>query len=248
MTTEPGWFVRRMWWQPPRRHPSADSLLALALGTTDTARTDVEAASHVQTCGPCEHRFKTLTTELAAMPAVANDGFEQVFTPERLQAQRARIGHRLEQLVGMVEPARVLAFPVSGQTLRQFDSRPVRWLAVAAVAGVLLGVSVGQLIPYHPFVAPTTTATDSANTTAPVAALDETAGTFDMTGTIELPPSENDAPTQASPLSLVEFAALVAEEGFLTNLDLALTSHRISELASLDALTPRVRDRAIDNR
>jgi len=183
------------------------------------------------------------------MPEVADDRFDEVFTPQRLQTQRARIGYRLAQLVGRVEPARVLAFPFSGQTRTPFDFRPARWLTAAAAAGVLLGLTAGQLIHYHPSETQTATAADPADA-APrsAAALDEPAGTFDMTGTIELPPPDGGTLPQTSQLTLVEFAQLMAEEGFLTNLDLALTSHRISELESIDALTPRVRDLPIEVR
>lgn len=236
MTMGPGWFFQRDWWQFPRRHPSEDRLLALALGTTNATRKNAAVASHLRTCGPCEHRFDALTTLLTAMPEVADARFDEVFTPQRLQTQRARIAYRLTQLVGKVAPARVLAFPFSRQTRRPFDVRPTRWLAAAAAAGVLLGVTAGQLIHYHPF------ETQSAT----VAALNRPAGTFDMTGTVAFPPPDGGKPTQTSPLTLVEFAQLMAEEGFLTNLDLALTSHRISELESIDALTPRVRDLPID--
>ena len=38
------------------------------------------------------------------------------------------------------------------------------------------------------------------------------------------------------------------EEGFLSTLDFALTSYQVSELASIDALTPRVRDLSINIR
>ena len=174
-----------------------------------------------------------LTALLEAMPEVANAGFEDAFTPQRLEAQRARIGHRLAQLVGTVEPARVLAFPFSPQPPRQFSNRPVRWLAAAAMAGMLLGVTAGQLIHYHPV----------ATRTATAAALDEPAGIFDMTGTVELlPPPDGGSQTHVAPLTLVEFSQLMSEEGFLSNLDLALTSYQVSELESIDALTPRVRD------
>ena len=40
----------------------------------------------------------------------------------------------------------------------------------------------------------------------------------------------------------------MADEGFLSNLDLALTSYQVSELESIDALTPRVRDLSINIR
>lgn len=249
MTTGPGWFVRQMWWRLPRRHPSEDRLLALALGTMGVAGMDVTVMSHLRVCGPCEHRFTALKTLLTAMPEVADDQFEEVFTPQRLQSQRARIGHRLAQLVGTVEPARVLAFPIYARTLRRFDLHPASWLAVAAAIGVLLGVTAGQLVHYYPFVTQSTPVADPADTAArSAAALDGSAGTFDVTGTIELPPTDGNNPTQASSLTLAEFAQLMAEEGFLSNLDLALTSHQISELESIDALTPRVRDLSINIR
>jgi len=246
MTMGPGWFSQRIWWQFPRRHPSEDRLLALALGTTNAARKDAAAASHLRTCGPCEHRFNALSTLVTAMPEVADARFDEVFTPQRLQTQRARIASRLAQLVGRVEPARVLAFPFSRQTRRPFDVRPTRWLAAAAAAGVLLGVAAGQLVHYHPFETQSATAADPADAPQSTAALNRPAGAFDLTGTVEIPPPDGGTPTQASPLTLMEFAQLMAEEGFLTNLDLALTSHRISQLESIDALTPRVRDLPID--
>ncbi len=250
MMTGPDGFVRRMWRRIPQRHLSENRLLALALDTTDeTARSAVTAACHLQTCGRCEHRFSTLTTLLEALPEMADAGFEDIFTPQRLQAQRARIGHRLAQLVGTVEPARVLAFPFSGQPLKQLDVRAGRWLAAAAAAGLLLGVTAGQLIHYHPGATRSATATDTMDdATRSAAALDEPAGTFDMTGTVELPSADGDSYTQASPLTLVEFEQLMTEEGFLNNLDLALTSYQVSELESIDALTPRVRDLAINIR
>ena len=239
-----------MWERLPQRHLSEHRLLALALGTTDdSARPDVAAACHLQTCRRCERRFSALTTLLEAIPEMADAGFEDVFTLQRLQTQRARIRHRLAQLVGTVEPARVLAFPISGQPLRQLDFRPGRWLVAAAAAGLLLGVTAGQLIHYHPSAPQRATATDTVVDAAQSAAgLDEPTGTLDMTGTVELPPPDGDSQTQASPLNLVEFAQLMTEEGFLNNLDLALTSYQVSELESIDALTPRVRDLSINIR
>ena len=128
--TGPGGFLQRLWLRLPQRHLSEDRLLALALGTPDkSTRTAMLAACHLQTCGPCEHRFRMLTALLEAIPKEADAGFRDVFTPQRLQAQRARIEHRLAHLVGAVEPARVLAFPFSCQPLRQFDNGPGRWIA-----------------------------------------------------------------------------------------------------------------------
>ena len=245
--TGPGGFLQQLWRRLPQRHLSEDRLLALALGTPDkSTRTAMLAACHLQTCGPCEHRFRMLTALLEAIPKEADAGFRDVFTPERLQAQRARIGHRLAQLVGAVEPARVLAFPFSCQPLRQFDIGPGRWIAAAAAIGLLLGVTAGQLIHYHP--AGTASAADTAADAARSAAFDDPARTFDMTGTVELPPVDGESQTQAAELTLVEFGQLMEEEGFLSNIDFALTSYQVSELESIDALTPRVRDLSINIR
>lgn len=232
--------MQRLWRRLPQRHLSEDRLLALALGTPDkSTRTAMLVASHLQTCGPCGHRFRMLTALLKAIPKEADAGFRDVFTPQRLQAQRARIEHRLAHLVGAVEPARVLAFPFSCQPLRQFDIGPGRWIAAAAAIGLLLGVTAGQLIHYHPVATGTAIAAD---TTA------DAARTFDMTGTVELPPVDVDSQTQAAELTLVEFGQLMEEEGFLSTLDFALTSYQVSELESIDALTPRVRDLSINIR
>lgn len=246
--TGPGEFLRRLWQRVPQRHLSEDCLLALALGTPDeSTRTAMAATCHLQTCKPCERRFSMLTTLLTTTRQETDAGFEAVFTPQRLQAQRARIGHRLAQLVGAVEPAHVLAFPFSGRPLKQSGIRPGRWLAAAAAVGLLLGVTAGQLIHFHPVATEAVIAADTADdTTRPAAAFDEPARTFDMTGTVELPAVGGDTQTQASGLTLVEFAELMKEEGFLSNLDRVLTSYQVSELESIDALTPRVRDLAIN--
>ena len=250
MMTGPGWFLQRMWWRGPWRHLSEDRLLVLALGTTgESARTAAAAACHLRTCRRCEGRFSALTTLLKTMPEVAEGGFEEVFTAQRLQTQRARIGHRLAQLVGKVAPVRVLAFPFCGRPHRQVDRRPVCWLATATAVGLLLGVTAGQLIHYQRVATRTATAAETADD-APrsAAAVDEPAGRLDMTGTVDLPPPDGDSQTQASQLTLGEFVRLMEEEEFLGNLELALASFQVSELESIDALTPRVRDLSINIR
>ena len=64
-----------------------------------------------------------------------------------------------------------------------------------------------------------------------------------MTGTIELPPAST-ADTPRTPLSLSEFEQVVAEAALLDALDVATVSLPVTELASIDALTPRVTDLA----
>ena len=63
-----------------------------------------------------------------------------------------------------------------------------------------------------------------------------------MTGTVALPAPNDSSQAQASPLTLAEFARLMAEEEGLGRLDLALASYQVSELESIDALTPHILD------
>ena len=71
----------------------------------------------------------------------------------------------------------------------------------------------------------------------------EANATLDMTGTIELPPAST-TDTPRTPLSLSEFEQVVAEAALLDALDVATVSLPVTELASIDALTPRVTDLA----
>ena len=70
-----------------------------------------------------------------------------------------------------------------------------------------------------------------------------------MTGTVQLPIRDGDRLTESSSLlTLGEFEQVMAEEEFLGSLDLALTNVLVSELKSIDTLTPRVSDLSIDIR
>ena len=233
------WLSRRA----IRRHLSESHLVALALNAQDTpAPVAAAAARHLLDCDRCEERLDALRSHLATMPEVASAGFEEAFTPSRLRAQRARIGHRLAHLVGKVQPGRVLAFPFAGQPFRRLDVRVGRWLAAAAAAGLLLGITAGQLIQYG--LSPTGTAAEtSATARQSLAGVPET---FDVTAV------QPDRLTVASPLTLDEFAQVMmqvtADEEFLGSLERALTSVPVSEFETIDALTPRVGDLAINIR
>jgi hypothetical protein len=80
---------------------------------------------------------------LDEISAVAVREADAVFTPERLARQQARILHRLEQ---DGRPARVITFPGHGQDPFASRARPAsRWIAVAAAAGLVVGLLAGHL-------------------------------------------------------------------------------------------------------
>ena len=86
---------------------------------------------------------------------------------------------------------------------------------------------------------------DATLAIAPTIAPLDSGDHFDMTGTGELPLVAGDG---TSSLTLGAFDRVMNDEEFLGELDLALTSVQISELESIEALTPRVRDLSIDIR
>lgn len=260
----------KRWFQPltymgarwaERRHLSDDRVLSLALSTSRAGRSDQTAERHLDACPDCERRYGHVTAQLDSLPAAASANFDQLFTPARLQTQRARIRRRLDMLVGTAPPTRLLDFPFAGRSLPRLRVLPDRWMLAAIAAALLLGITAGQLIHLYPFDADSgrtvSVQTGDADwqdgSTSSVAGQELASASesnlglnnLDMTGTVELPPLLGD---DAGPRTLDTFARLMRDEQFLDDLDLALTSAQVSEIASIDALTPRVRDLTINIR
>ena len=237
-------------------HPSEDRLLDVASGATDTA-VAISTARHLRTCPRCTRRAAELRRFLDTVADSAGASFDEAFPPDRLRVQRARIDHRLARVVGTVERARVLSFPFRRTPERRRDLRPSRWAVAATAAGLALGMVAGQFVDLHrgpatmPDLGPSSGAVSEATAGTGVGtgvgvgtgAGAEANATLDMTGTIELPPAST-ADTPRTPLSLSEFEQVVAEAALLDALDVATVSLPVTELASIDALTPRVTDLA----
>ena len=245
MTESASWLLRSKWWRVTSWHLSENRLLALALDRT-TETTSISAAgrrgrSHLRSCEKCNRRYLELVVQTNVLSDTATAGFETIFTPSRLQEQRNRIVRRLATLVGTQAPGRVLAFPFCAGPLQRADWprwQAKFWVPTAVALGLVLGITAGQFMHIHPL-----DTVDATLTTAPV----DNANYLDMTGTVELPlvaSGTSSAPT----LTLDGFDRVMNDEDFLGELDLALTSVQISELESIEALTPRVRDLSINIR
>jgi hypothetical protein len=111
---------------------------------SDRALVDVcmtgERPAHLDRCDICADRAIDYGRWLDDVRAVGEADVEAVFPAERLAAQQAQIMRRLEQLD---QPARVIAFPRHMKLeLRAASGHRVSpgWIAVAAAAGLLLGV------------------------------------------------------------------------------------------------------------
>ena len=211
----------------PDRHPADDCLISLYFGG-ETAAAEVEeqrqVRQHLHGCETCTWRYAELVAPLEQLRADAASEADDVFTPARLEAQRRAIRERLEH---GARAQRVIPFPASPARIgRSAMGRPVlRWVAAAAAAGLLIGVSAGRFIILpRPGVAQSRAAAIAAKTEAPV-----------------LPNA-----VQARPATYRPDVAM--DEAFLTEVEAAVTRHRIAALKTLDDLTPHAREAVMARR
>lgn len=133
-----------------------------------------ERPAHLDRCDLCAERAIELGRWLDDVRAVGEADIDAAFPAERLAAQHAQIMRRLEQLD---QPARVIAFPrhlrPDGPADHGHRVSPA-WIAVAAAAGLLLGV-VGTQLSTHFFTPKASTVTAQAVTPATVPVDSQTA-------------------------------------------------------------------------
>jgi hypothetical protein len=99
------------------------------------------AGGHVRECPACRARLTQLSTWLDGLRTDARHEADEAFPRERLVTQQAQIVRRLE---AMERPARVLAFPRFTRAISVPHMGRQRWIAAAAVAGLIVGVGLGQ--------------------------------------------------------------------------------------------------------
>lgn len=205
---------------PDRQHPGEDQLIALYFGAADSAAEEQRLVrQHVHGCETCTWRYAELVAPLERLRADAASEADEIFTPARLDAQRAAIRERLEQ---GVRASRVIPFPASQVRLdRVTTARPMfRWVAAAAAAGLLVGVSAGRFIGLnHP---PVPAPARSASVATPA--------------------------RTAPPAPAVAYQSDQSEEALLSEVESALTRHRIAALSALDDLTPHAREAVLARR
>jgi hypothetical protein len=122
------------------KHLPDDRLIELCV--VDTPSTDEQ--QHLSACARCDARRVRLQRLLEDVSETATAAADAAFPPERLARQQARI---LSHLQHDGRPARVIAFP-AGHTKYEPSvtrTRPgSRWIAAAAVAGLVVGAIAGR--------------------------------------------------------------------------------------------------------
>jgi hypothetical protein len=144
-------------------HPGEAALLAGAISG------DARTARHLAACPACAARLVAAEAAWAAARDEVVAEADAAFSEGRLARQHASVMRRLDPAA---HPGRVLAFPGPVHVPRPRRAVATRWVAAAAVAGLLLGVSAGRVLEWrrHTAPAPTGTAafTSAAARTAPV--------------------------------------------------------------------------------
>jgi hypothetical protein len=167
-------------------------------------------ADFVGGCPECETRLQALTAMLAADRLEAEAEADRVFTSERLAEQRAQIRHKLEQAE---RPARVITFPAERRPPSAPTWHPGRWVAAAAVAGLLVGLTAGRMVDRPE-----------------VPGFERWAS--QQSAPASMPLADESRLTASSEPAL-------NEERLLGEIEDAIVFRRVSELEALDAFTPR---------
>ncbi len=120
-------------------------MIAVYVGGDPTLRHHERAIAHLHSCPECAQRYEDVVLRIDAFREEGLREADAVFTPARLEAQRLQILDRLEHAG---HPARVIPFPArSNQRLSIFTGTQVRrWIAAAAAAGMILGLTLGRMI------------------------------------------------------------------------------------------------------
>ena len=200
-----------------RFHPADDRLIAMYFGDEGASADDRRAVrQHLHGCETCTWRYTELTAPLERLRQDAAGEADEVFTSARLDAQRAKI---LDRLDPSADASRVIAFPsATARAERPAIRRPLAgWVAAAAAAGILIGVTGGQL--FQSGVRRTVTAPPARTV---IAALPASAVV-------------TDSPTLTAD----------SEEAVMNEIEQAVFGHRITALSALDEMTPHVRQEAV---
>jgi hypothetical protein len=169
--------------------------------------------SHLDECAACRARFDAFDRWVLGIGDELRADAEAAFPGDRMAAQQSQIARRLE---AMEHPARVLAFPKAARAVISGHSHVRRWVTVAAAAGLIAGVGLGQVLDIH--------------------------RTFERPSTGSTPVSHIASTTAARANARVTPAVLASDDDFLSDAD-AFSRPRVSSaLLPLEDLTPHAQD------
>jgi len=172
---------------------------------------------HLASCEECRARYAAFERWVTGLGDELRHEADDAFTGERLSVQQAQIARRLEALE---RPARVITFPKAARAVISGHSHVRRWVTVAAAAGLIAGIGLGQLMPLRHAIG------ERPGTTA---VLDK-----------EMTTARNNAQKQIRAVSATPSDDELLEDAF--------GRPRVSALSALDDMTPHARDTVLNRR
>jgi hypothetical protein len=168
---------------------------------------------HLAHCPSCEARYQALRISFDETREVALAGAEAACSADRMERQRERILRRIDALQS---GPRVLPFPAAGQNGHAAPQPRVfrRWVAAAAVAGLLVGLGAGRMV-FDGRGARTTA--DARQQMTPAAA----------------PAPSRQAPT----IRALHVESGLSDDQFLSEIEMATAAPRTRELRAIYAFT-----------
>src|SRR5579859_2493369 len=99
---------------------------------------------HLDGCDVCRTRFQEFELWVTGLADELHAEAENAMTGEQLAVQQVQIARRLETLE---KPGRIIAFPKAARAVINGHSHVRRWVTVAAAAGLIAGIGLGQVMP-----------------------------------------------------------------------------------------------------
>jgi hypothetical protein len=187
-------------------HLDDRQLAALWSSSTPAA----EPHPHLAGCVECQTRFAEFNRWLLDIGDTLRTEADEAFPAERLALQQAQIARRLETLE---RPARVIVFPKAARAVISGNSHVRRWVTVAAAAGLIAGVGLGQVVPLRTAIRQEQTAAATSHFNAP--------------GAVRIAQDLTPVSTSQN------------DEDLLSD---AFVTPKIRNLSALDDMTPHARD------
>lgn len=180
-----------------------------------SSQSTVVSHPHLDGCGDCRARFEAFDRWVNGIGDALRTEADEAFPAERLAIQQAQIARRLETLE---RPARVIAFPKAARAVISGNSHVRRWVTVAAAAGLIAGVGLGQVFQVPGGLKPKAAVTSVALT---------------------------QPKTQKIAKDLTPVSTSINDDELLSD---AFTRSRVTTLNALDDMTPHARDLALTRR
>ena len=173
---------------------------------------------HIERCESCRARYDAYAEWLTGIGDQLRDDADAAFSAEQLAAQQAHVLRRLE---AMDRPTRVIAFPKAARAVMSGSSHVRRWVMVAAAAGLIAGIGLGQIVDLRRADEPTRSQ-------------------------VAVHRSFTSSAAAERAIAIRPVSASYNDEDFLT--DAEALGPRVKELRAIDDMTPHARDLVANKR